>query len=98
MKIGTWCDLLAPITNPSQSGLGLCVAFTMIALEPHRTIDFKTIDGTKLEAWLWEVDGPAPIIIMSTGVSEQDTPPRFHETKFNIANDHVFDVATAELC
>ncbi|KAI8932185.1 hypothetical protein NX059_011066 [Plenodomus lindquistii] len=35
----------------------------------HRSVECKTIDGTSLSAWLYEVDGlaPAPAIIMSHG-------------------------------
>lgn len=44
---------------------------TMAPLRPQRTVECKTIDGTRLEAWLWETigDGPAATIIMSHGVS-----------------------------
>lgn len=37
--------------------------------KPPRTVECKTIDGVTLEAWLWEVDGPAPAIVMTHGVS-----------------------------
>ena len=41
----------------------------MTPLRPHRTVKCKTIDGILLEAWFWEVKGPAPVIVMSHGVS-----------------------------
>ncbi|KAE9367412.1 DltD domain-containing protein, partial [Stipitochalara longipes BDJ] len=56
----------------------------------HRTITFKTIDGTKLEAWLWEADGPAPVIIMSTGLncvkemSLEETGDNFQHAGYNV--------------
>ena len=37
----------------------------------RRIVKCKTIDGIALEAWLWEVEGPAPVIIMTHGVSPQ---------------------------
>lgn len=36
---------------------------------PHRVVEIKTIDGTDISGWLYEVPGPAPAIIMSHGVS-----------------------------
>jgi dipeptidyl aminopeptidase/acylaminoacyl peptidase len=43
----------------------------MVPRKPHATVNFKTLDGVTLEAWLWEVDGPAPAIVMTHGVSEK---------------------------
>jgi hypothetical protein len=39
---------------------------------PHQTVEYKTIDGVTLEGWFWEVEGPAPAIIMTHGVSLED--------------------------
>jgi hypothetical protein len=35
---------------------------------PHRVVEIKTLDGTDISGWLYEVAGPAPTIIMSHGV------------------------------
>jgi hypothetical protein len=35
---------------------------------PHRVVEIKTLDGTDISGWLYEVPGPAPAIIMSHGV------------------------------
>ena len=45
-------------------------SLAMADLPRHRPVECKTIDGTSLSAWLYEVDGltPAPAIIMSHGV------------------------------
>ena len=40
----------------------------MGSLELHRTIECKTLDGITLEAWLYESQGQAPMIIMTHGV------------------------------
>ena len=41
-----------------------------MAFVPLReTVECKTIDGIILEAWFYAVDGPAPAIIMTHGVS-----------------------------
>jgi hypothetical protein len=47
-------------------------------------VECKTIDGTILEAWLWEVDGPAAMIVMSHGVSK--TPIEFQPIQQSILN------------
>lgn len=53
----------------------------MAPLKPHRTVKCKTIDGIILEAWFWEVKGPAPVIVMSHGVS---VPEIFEEALSSI--------------
>ncbi|ETS80424.1 hypothetical protein PFICI_07953 [Pestalotiopsis fici W106-1] len=35
----------------------------------QKTVKCQTIDGISLEAWFWEVDGPAPVIVMSHGLN-----------------------------
>ena len=42
---------------------------TMGSLPLHQTLHCKTIDGITLEAWFYAVEGPAPAIIMTHGVS-----------------------------
>ena len=44
----------------------------------RRTVKCKTIDGITLEAWLWEVEGPAPVIIMTHGVGSCGKMTRLH--------------------
>ncbi|KAH6842947.1 Alpha/Beta hydrolase protein [Chaetomium sp. MPI-CAGE-AT-0009] len=39
----------------------------MSSLPRFREVECKTVDGTTISAWLYEVDGPAPAIIMSHG-------------------------------
>jgi len=55
-------------------------AATMAVIPRHRSVECKTIDGTTISAWLYEVDGLAPAIIMSHGVgSLTSTPSRWQE-------------------
>ncbi|KAI0128337.1 DltD domain-containing protein [Xylariales sp. AK1849] len=42
----------------------------MAPLRSQQTVYCKTIDGISLEAWYWEVGGPAPVIVMSHGTAE----------------------------
>ncbi|KAI0534838.1 alpha/beta-hydrolase [Xylaria digitata] len=62
----------------------------MASLRPHRTVECQTIDGITLEAWLWEVDGPAPAIIMTHGLncvkemSLVETAMGFQSAGFNV--------------
>ncbi|KAK6072273.1 DltD domain-containing protein [Seiridium cupressi] len=39
----------------------------MGSVQLYRIVECKTIDGINLEAWLFEVSGPAPIVIMTHG-------------------------------
>ncbi|KAK3328392.1 Alpha/Beta hydrolase protein [Cercophora scortea] len=39
----------------------------MTGISRRKSVECKTIDGTTISAWLYEVDGPAPAIIMSHG-------------------------------
>ncbi|KAK7972315.1 alpha/beta hydrolase family domain-containing protein [Apiospora saccharicola] len=41
----------------------------MGSIQMHRTVQIPTIDGISLEAWLYEVPGPAPAIIMTHGLN-----------------------------
>ncbi|KAE8421057.1 alpha/beta-hydrolase [Aspergillus pseudocaelatus] len=56
----------------------------------RRTVNCKTIDGISLEAWLWEVEGPAPIIVMTHGLncvkewSLEETAEAFHKAGYNV--------------
>lgn len=45
----------------------------MALFSRHRTIECKTIDGITLEGWFYEVEGPAPAIIMTHGVRVSDS-------------------------
>lgn len=40
-----------------------------------REVECKLLDGTTISAWLYEVPGPAPAIIMSHGVSSHGFLP-----------------------
>ncbi|USP82216.1 hypothetical protein yc1106_09490 [Curvularia clavata] len=57
---------------------------------PHRVVECKTIDGTDISGWLYEVPGPAPAIIMSHGfncVKEMalpDVAELFHALGYNV--------------
>ncbi|KAK6063596.1 DltD domain-containing protein [Seiridium cupressi] len=57
---------------------------------PRRTVKCKTIDGIALEAWLWEVEDPAPAIIMTHGLncvkewSLDETAEAFHKAGYNV--------------
>ncbi|KAK3685724.1 Alpha/Beta hydrolase protein [Podospora appendiculata] len=39
----------------------------MTGIYRRKSVECKTVDGTTISAWLYEVDGPAPAIIMSHG-------------------------------
>ena len=41
----------------------------MSTLARYEKVEFKTIDGVTLRGWLYSVDGRAPAIIMTPGVS-----------------------------
>lgn len=41
----------------------------MVVLSRHQQVECSTIDGTKIVGLLFPVEGPAPAIIMSHGVS-----------------------------
>ncbi|KAK4246252.1 Alpha/Beta hydrolase protein [Corynascus novoguineensis] len=62
----------------------------MSSFTPRRTVKCKTIDGIALEAWLWEVAGPAPAIIMTHGLncvkewSLDETAEAFHKAGYNV--------------
>ncbi|PVH96642.1 alpha/beta-hydrolase [Periconia macrospinosa] len=57
---------------------------------PHRVVEIKTIDGTDISGWLYEVPGPSPAIIMSHGfncVKEMALPEvaeLFHKLGYNV--------------
>ena len=44
----------------------------MTSLPLFQTVECKTIDGIALEAWFYAVEGPAPAIVMTHGVSLYD--------------------------
>ena len=48
---------------------------------PHRVVDIKVLDGTDISGWLYEVQGPAPAIIMSHGVCSSKPIVSSHEEK-----------------
>lgn len=48
----------------------------MAIISRYRLVECQTIDGTIISAWLYEVDGPAPAIIMSHGVSSLNRASR----------------------
>ncbi|KAF9884920.1 hypothetical protein FE257_000911 [Aspergillus nanangensis] len=56
----------------------------------RRIVKCKTIDGVSLEAWLWEVEGPAPIIVMTHGLncvkewSLEETAEAFQKAGYNV--------------
>ncbi|KAF5026933.1 hypothetical protein F66182_963 [Fusarium sp. NRRL 66182] len=58
--------------------------------QPPRTVEFKTIDGITLEAWLYQVPGPAPAVIMTHGfncvkeMSLEETAEAFHSAGYNV--------------
>ncbi|EFQ35404.1 DltD domain-containing protein [Colletotrichum graminicola] len=62
----------------------------MSSTTAHRTVKCKTIDGITLEAWLWEVEGPAPAIVMTHGLncvkewSLDETADAFHKAGYNV--------------
>ncbi|KAI1105906.1 alpha/beta-hydrolase [Jackrogersella minutella] len=62
----------------------------MGSLQLHRTVECKTIDGITLEAWLFEVPGPAPAIIMTHGfncvkeMSLAETAEAFQSAGYNV--------------
>lgn len=41
----------------------------MIPQQRYQTVECKTLDGIALEGWFYEVKDPAPVIIMTHGVS-----------------------------
>ncbi|KAI1114229.1 alpha/beta-hydrolase [Nemania sp. NC0429] len=56
----------------------------------HRVVKIKTVDQVALEAWFWEVEGPAPAVVMSHGfncvkeMSLSETAEAFHSSGFNV--------------
>ncbi|KAH9883215.1 Alpha/Beta hydrolase protein [Xylariomycetidae sp. FL2044] len=57
---------------------------------PHQIVECKTIDGVTLEGWFWEVDGPAPVVIMTHGLncvkemSLPETAVGFQKAGYNV--------------
>ncbi|KAF2120195.1 DltD domain-containing protein [Lophiotrema nucula] len=62
----------------------------MAPSRPHRTVSCQTIDGVTLEAWFWEVTGPAPAIVMTHGLncvkemSLEETAEGFQAAGYNV--------------
>ncbi|KAL7787164.1 alpha/beta-hydrolase [Trichoderma ceciliae] len=62
----------------------------MAPILPYRAVECKTIDGIRLEAWFWQVSGPAPAIVMTHGLncikemSLQQTAEGFQAAGYNV--------------
>ncbi|KAJ5446898.1 alpha/beta-hydrolase [Penicillium cf. griseofulvum] len=61
-----------------------------ISLPHQQIVQCKTIDGISLEGWFFQVDGPAPAVIMSHGfncvkeMSLEDTARSFQSAGYNV--------------
>ena len=69
----------------------------MSSITTRRSVKCKTIDGITLDAWLFEVAGPAPIIIMTHGVGSHEGMTCLHgktdDKQLNCVKDWSLDEA-----